>query len=239
MARLRKQSRIWRLADGGAGGHLMTGGPDYFTIEPDSQFGRSAPLEIEIGAGRGDFIMCRAASMPERNFLAVELSAPLVQFLAARAARQGLRNLRIARIDARPLVNLFLPRGSVSAYHVYFPDPWPKARHAKHRLFTPWFVANLARTMTAGGILYVATDVADYADFIFSMACTHSLHPSTEPVPGAATTGFARKFIAEGRAVYGQAFTKPAPVATAASDSRSIQSPKDRPRVLALAGIRQ
>jgi tRNA (guanine-N7-)-methyltransferase len=208
MGRLRKTSKIWRTADADGGARLLVTYADYFAIEPNSLFGREAPLEIEIGAGRGDFIIGRAAAMPERDFLAVELSAPLVQLLAARAARTGLENLRIARMDARPLVNLFLPSRSVSAYHVYFPDPWPKARHAKHRLFTPWFCANLMRTMTAHAPLYVATDVCDYAELIFSMAHAQGLRPIDEPIASVVVTGFARKFRAEGRTVYGRAFAK-------------------------------
>jgi tRNA (guanine-N7-)-methyltransferase len=208
MARLRKMSRIWRAADLDGGARLQVAYPDYFTIEPMCLFGREAPLEIDIGAGRGDFIIGRAAARPERNFLAVELSAPLVQLLTVRAAGARLRNLRIARMDARPLVNLFLPCRSVSAFHVYFPDPWPKVRHAKHRLFTPWFVANLMRTMTAGAALYVATDVCDYAELIFSMVNAQGLRSIGEAVAGASATGFAHKFIAEGRTVYGRAFVK-------------------------------
>jgi tRNA (guanine-N7-)-methyltransferase len=208
MARLRKTGKIWHTADADDGRHVLIACASYFTIELNSLFRRAAPIEIEIGAGRGDFIIGRAAATPERNFLAVELSAPLVQLLAARVARAELQNLRIARMDARPLVNLFLPDGSISAYHVYFPDPWPKARHAKHRLFTPRFVANLMRTMTAGGTLYVATDVPEYAKLIFSIANAQGLRPTGDPVAGAAATGFARKFIAQGRTVYGRAFAK-------------------------------
>jgi tRNA (guanine-N7-)-methyltransferase len=208
MTRLRKTGKIWHTADADGGGRLLVACAGYFTIEPNSLFRRAAPLEIEIGAGRGDFIIGRAAAMPERNFLAVELSAPLVQLLAAYAARTELQNLRIARADARPLVNLFLPDESVSAYHVYFPDPWPKARHAKHRLFTPWFVANLMRTMTAGASLYVATDVPEYAQLIFSMANAQGLRPTGDPVAGVAATGFARKFIAQRRILYSRAFAK-------------------------------
>jgi len=208
MGRLRKTGRVRRTAETDGGACVMVACTDYFTIEPLSLFRRVAPLEIEIGAGRGDFIIGRAAAHPERNFLAVEVSAPLAQFLAARAARAALQNLRIARTDARPLVNLFLPGGCVSAYHVYFPDPWPKARHAKHRLFTPWFVANLRRTMAAGASLYIATDVLDYAESIFSMVDEQGLQPAGEPVAEVAKTGFARKFIAEGRTVYAQAFVK-------------------------------
>ena len=208
MTRLRKRGKIWRTANAEDGGRLLVACAGYFTIEPNSLFKRAAPLEVEIGAGRGDFIISRAAAMPERNFLAVELSAPLVQLLAVHAARAELQNLRIARADARPLVNLFLPGGSVSAYHVYFPDPWPKARHAKHRLFTPWFVANLMRTMTAGASLYVATDVPEYAKLIFSMANAQGLRPTGDPLAGVAATGFARKFIAQGRTLYSRAFAK-------------------------------
>jgi tRNA (guanine-N7-)-methyltransferase len=208
MARLRKTGKIWRTAHADDERWLMAPCAGYFTLEPDSLFRWVAPLEIEIGAGRGEFIIDRAAAIPERNFLAVELSAPLVRLLAARAALAGLQNLRIVRADARPLVNLFLPRECVSAYHVYFPDPWPKARHAKHRLFTPWFVANLLRTMTARAALYVATDVPDYAESIFSMANTQGLHPTGDTVAGVGATGFARRFIAEGRTVYARAYAK-------------------------------
>jgi tRNA (guanine-N7-)-methyltransferase len=215
MGRLRKTNRIGRATGVEGAGHLLVAYADYFTVEPNSLFGRSAPLEIEIGAGRGDFIIDRAAAMPERNFLAVELSAPLAQLLAARAACAELRNLRVARTDARPLVNLFLPCGCVSAYHVYFPDPWPKARHARYRLFTPCFVANLKRTMTAEAALYVATDVPAYAALIFSIAESQGFHQTGEPVTGVAATGFARRFIAEGRTVYVRAFAKGAPLRTA------------------------
>jgi tRNA (guanine-N7-)-methyltransferase len=208
MARLRKTGKTWRRTDASGGARLMVECNHYFSIEPNTLFGREARLEVEIGAGRGDFIIGRAGAMPERNFLAAELSLPLVQLLAGRAARDELRNLRVVRSDARPLVNLFLPCGSVSAYHIYFPDPWPKARHAKHRLFTSWFVASLRRTMTAEASLYIATDVGHYAESIFSMVNAHGLRPSGEPVAGIDTTEFARRFIAEGRLVYAGAFTK-------------------------------
>jgi tRNA (guanine-N7-)-methyltransferase len=181
---------------------------DLFSIEPNSLFGTEAPLEVEIGAGRGDFIIARAAATPQRNFLAVELSLPLAQLLESRAVCTALSNLRVVRMDARPLVNLFLPCSCVSAYHIYFPDPWPKARHAKHRLFTPPFVSNLHRTMSAGASLYVATDVRDYAESIFSMVTAHGLQPAAEVVAGLDATGFARRFSAEGRIVYARTFAK-------------------------------
>jgi tRNA (guanine-N7-)-methyltransferase len=191
-----------------AAGLAMAGfGDTYFTIDPVSLFGRRAPLEIEIGAGRGDFIIARAKATPEGNFLAVELAGTIAQLMAVRAGLAGLGNLRIVRMDARPLVNLFLADGSVSAYHIYFPDPWPKGRHSKHRLFTPYFAASLARTLAPGAPLYIATDVREYAQAIFSMVEAEGFRRVPISVPGTAETGFARKFIAEGRKLYSQTFT--------------------------------
>ena len=208
MARFRKKTKIWRIFATGCSEILNIGRTDYFSLNTDLLFGREAPLEIEIGAGRGDFIFARAAAMPERNFLAVELSLTIARLLAGRAMHAQVKNLRVVRTDARPLVNLFLPSASVSAYHIYFPDPWPKGRHAKRRLFTPWFVANLRRTMTAGALLFVATDVHDYATSIFSMITSEGLRPTSEPAAAVSVTGFARKYMREGRTVYSRTFAK-------------------------------
>lgn len=208
MARLRKTAKMRRGAECDGSRRLLITCSDFFSIEPNSLFGGEAPLEVEIGAGRGDFIIGRAAATPQHNFLAVEVSVPLVQLIEARAACAELSNLRVVRMDARPLVNLFLPCSCVSAYHIYFPDPWPKTRHAKHRLFTPSFTSNLRRTMSAGALLYVATDVHDYADSMFSMITAQGFHPVADVVAGLDATGFARRFSAEGRTVYTRTFVK-------------------------------
>jgi tRNA (guanine-N7-)-methyltransferase len=120
MARLRKAGRLWRDSDARAVAAplIVEGTGTYFTIDLGSVFGREAPLEVELGAGRGDFIIERAAAMPERNFLAVELAGSVAQLMALRAGGRQLTNLRIVRMDARPLVNLMLPELSVSAYHI-------------------------------------------------------------------------------------------------------------------------
>jgi tRNA (guanine-N7-)-methyltransferase len=210
VARLRKASRGWRDGDAREAAARVTVPCDgaCFTIEPERLFWREAPLEIEVGAGRGDFIIERAAAAPECDFLAVELAGAVAQLMAVRAGRRGLDNLRVVRMDARPLVNLMLPERCVAAYHIYFPDPWPKERHLKHRLFTPYFAASLARTLADGAPLYVATDVAGYADAIFTMAEAAGLTRVDMPVPGASETGFARKFIAARLPVYAGAFVR-------------------------------
>ncbi|MGA2410496.1 MAG: tRNA (guanosine(46)-N7)-methyltransferase TrmB [Candidatus Binataceae bacterium] len=213
MGRLRNASRIWANAPELATTRVMVAcdGP-YFTVDPLQLFANRAPLEVEIGAGRGDFLIERAAQSPSRNFLAIESVATFAQLIAMRAGRWQLANLRVIRMDARPLVNLMLPRASVDAYHIYFPDPWPKERQAKHRLFTPQFTAGLARTLKPEAPLFVATDVAAYANEIFAMLLDGGFRPIEMPAPGAALTGFARKFQAEGRPIHGGAFNvAPAP----------------------------
>jgi tRNA (guanine-N7-)-methyltransferase len=216
MGRLRKTSKNWRSSERP---RALLDCEDYFLIEPGSLFVREAPLEVELGAGRGEFILGRAAAMPERNFLAVELSLPLAQLLARRAGDLNLHNLLIVRADARSMVNLFLPSACVSAYHIYFPDPWPKARHFKRRLFSPLFVANLCRTLVPGGLLKVATDVHEYAESIFAMVGSQGLNafkPSALP-----PSSFARKFIAAGRPIYFRVFAKPANSVAKGSKARN------------------
>ncbi len=208
MSRIRKGSRVWSGAErlAAASRVLVPHQCDYFTIAPRELFDRPAPLEVELGAGRGDFIIARAAANPGRNFLAVELAGTIAQLMAIRAGRAGVTNLRVVRMDARPLVHLMLPEASVTAYHVYFPDPWPKERHVKHRLFTPAFAAGLIRTLAPDGRLFVATDVAAYAEGIFATLLAAGFVRAESAVPGAELTGFAMKFRAQGRAVHAGAF---------------------------------
>ena len=210
MARLRKAARTWgnpRSRELGERALVKWDGR-VCTIDPLAIFGRHAPLEIEIGAGKGEFIIERAAEFPDRNFLAVELSGAVARVLAVRCGRAGLDNLKVARLDARTLVSLLLPDASVSAFHVYFPDPWPKERHVKHRLFTSTFAGGLIRTSEPGAIAYVATDVRDYANEIFPMMEAAGFIRAAEAVPGAERTGFARKYIAVGKPVFSAAFRK-------------------------------
>ena len=210
MARLRKAAKIWRRPQSrtAAGCAEVQPADGIFAVNPAAIFGSSAPLEIELGAGTGDFIIGRAAEFPERNFLAIESSGVVSRLLAVRCGRAALRNLRVLRMDGRTLVNLMIGSQSVSAYHIYFPDPWPKERHHKRRLFTPYLVANLERTLAPGGALWIATDVGEYAREIFAMLDTTALVCSAEEVPGRLKTAFGRKFAASGKALHARAYRK-------------------------------
>src|SRR5271154_3211826 len=211
MARLRKAARIWGNPKSRAIGErvLFVSDDRLFTIDPPAIFGRRAPIEVEIGAGKGEFIIERATEFPERDFIAVELSATITRVLAVRCGRAGLNNLRVVRMDARTLVNLMLPDASVGAYHIYFPDPWPKERHVKHRLFTPTLVASLFRTVEPGATAYIATDVRDYSAEIFPMMLAAGFIRAVGAAPRAARARVARKYVAAGKPVYSGAFRRP------------------------------
>jgi len=204
---------VWRdeAALEAASRAMLSQNVDYFTIEPEAIFGRRAPLEIEIGAGKGDFILEYAAANPERNFLAIELSGTVGQLLAVRCGRAELPNVKVAKMDARTLVNLMLPDSSVAAYHIYYPDPWPKERHIKHRMVSPIFVHNLARTLAHDGAVYAASDVREWAEEIFAMLEGGGFRRIEKEPPGAKRSAFGRKYMAAGKPVYFASFEKGAP----------------------------
>src|SRR4051794_11647468 len=127
-------------------------------------FGRTAPLVLEIGSGMGETTAAMAAADPSRDYLAVEAHLPGVASLLGLVARAGLTNVRVGYGDALDLVRRALPTESLDAVHVFFPDPWPKARHHKRRLVQPSHVALLRSRLVVGGVLHCATDWVDYAD---------------------------------------------------------------------------
>jgi tRNA (guanine-N7-)-methyltransferase len=212
MSRLRKAGRILSRAGANetAARVFVVAEPGYFAIDLPAIFGRIAPVEIEIGAGKGEFIIARAEQFPDRDFLAIELSGVIARVLAVRGGSSAARNLRVARMDARSLVHLMLSDASVAAYHVYFPDPWPKERHLKHRLITPRFCAGLMRTLAPGAAVYMASDVEAYSRAMFRAMKSAGFIRAAEHPPGASQTGFARKYLKAGKPVYGATFRKPA-----------------------------
>jgi len=125
-------------------------------------FGQKAPLEVEVGSGKGLFLTQAAAARPEHNLLGVEISAKYARFCAARLVKRGLANARVVHGDAQRLLAEVLPDGSVAALHVYFPDPWWKKRHKKRRVINDGFVRHVERVLEPGGRLHFWTDVEEY-----------------------------------------------------------------------------
>ena len=137
-------------------------GPDGLDLA--ALFGRHADVVLEIGTGMGDATVEMAAADPDRDYLAVEVHAPGVANLLWRIEERGLTNLRVHDGDAVTLLTESLPSDCLAAVHVFFPDPWPKARHHKRRLIRPDWVALLRDRLRPGGVVRTATDWADYAE---------------------------------------------------------------------------
>jgi tRNA (guanine-N7-)-methyltransferase len=151
---------------------------DRTPLDLTALFGREAPRVLEIGFGMGDATAAMAASDPERDYLAVEVHTPGIGNLLALVEEQRLDNVRVAHGDAMELVHRLAP-GSLDAVHVFFPDPWPKARHHKRRLIRPAHVALLRDRLRTGGVLHCATDWPDYAE---AMAETLAADPGLRQV---------------------------------------------------------
>jgi tRNA (guanine-N7-)-methyltransferase len=125
-------------------------------------FGRESPLEVEIGSGKGLFLSSAASAAPEHDFLGIELAGKYARFAAARLAKAGLNNACVVEADGLRIFRERLPECSLAAVHVYFPDPWWKARHKKRRVMTAVFLGDVERTLIAGGRLHFWTDVHEY-----------------------------------------------------------------------------
>ena len=125
-------------------------------------FGDDRPVELELGCGDGSFLLEWSALNPTRNFLGVERLKGRMQKLDKKGRRRGLTNLRGLRLEATYVLEWLVPAASLAALHVYFPDPWPKARHHKRRLVQAPFAAQAARALRPGGVLHLRTDHAEY-----------------------------------------------------------------------------
>ena len=141
--------------------------------DPAALYAQAAPLALEIGFGDGENLLAQCTAHPDRNYLGLEVHRPGVGRLLAGAAQAGVRNLRVAALDAAELLRHTLPDACLAACHILFPDPWHKARHHKRRLIQPAFLDDLARVMQPGGLLRLATDWADYAEHMLAVCDTH------------------------------------------------------------------
>ena len=135
-------------------------------MDPTARFGRTAPLLLEIGFGNGDSLVALAASMRDWNVLGIEVHEPGVGHCLLGIEREALEHVRLVCHDAVAVLGDMVAPGSVDRLNLYFPDPWPKKRHHKRRLFNPPFLDLVDRVLAPAGALYVATDWAPYAEHI-------------------------------------------------------------------------
>jgi tRNA (guanine-N7-)-methyltransferase len=177
-------------------------------VTAESLFGVDVPLVVEIGSGMGEATAAMAQADPGRGYLAVEIHTPGVANLLATVEERGLTNVRVAFEDAIELMGR-VPHGTLAAVHAFFPDPWPKARHHKRRLIQPKHVALLASSLMPGGMLWCATDWAEYAE---AMAETLDASPlllkSEECAHVRPMTKFERRGREAGRAIADLRYTR-------------------------------
>lgn len=176
-------------------------------------FGRRAPVVLEIGSGMGEATIEMATADPGRDYLAVDVHTPGVANLLAVVEERGLTNVRVGLGDAVMLLRHMLPPESLAAVHAFFPDPWPKARHHKRRLFQPDHVALLRSRLAPGGRLRCATDWAEYAEVMLETLSADSglVNEHEGYAPRLATrpvTKFEQRGVEAGREIFDLAFRR-------------------------------
>jgi tRNA (guanine-N7-)-methyltransferase len=173
-------------------------------------FGRSGPVHIEIGSGKGTFLLNQAGTLPGDNFLGIEWARKYYRYAVDRIGRWGLSNVRIIRTDAAVFIRDFVTDNCVDCFHIYFPDPWPKKRHHKRRFLCPANLEQLIRCLKADGQLRIATDHTDYfeqikivlaarSDILEEIDFTSAAGADTGEWVG---TNFERKYLKDNRPIY-------------------------------------
>ena len=190
--------------------------PDYFRpLHKSEIFSASperpdAPLEIDVGCGDGGFLLDLAAAHPERNFLGLEKLLGRARKVVRQAARRGLTNVKALQIDSPYAVRHLLPPGGISRLHLLFPDPWPKAKHAKNRLVQPAFCQDVHRLLGPGGEWLFKTDHPEYFAEAVATIQASGLFTATHwptdcfPYP---LTDFERQWLAAGKTIQSARFT--------------------------------
>ena len=182
-------------------------------------FRRPGPIHLEIGAGKGTFLLNQARAHPHQSFLGIEWATKFYQYSVDRMKRWQIDNVRLLRTDGLEFIRCYLLDNSIDTFHIYFPDPWPKKRHHKRRFFTTANLVHMTRCLVADGELRVATDHAGYFDVIRELLAgttdtarsfeTVEFYPTDAAAPGEwVGSNFERKYLKEGRQIFTLAVRK-------------------------------
>ena len=196
---------------------------DYDNVSLDAQnltepldfadiFGRNAQVDIEIGSGKGTFLLSEARHRADVDFLGIEWARKYYRHAVDRIGRWGLTNVRIIRTDVAAFLPGHVPDESINCFHVYFPDPWPKKRHHKRRFVRTENIEQIIRCLKPGGIINIATDHREYFDAITEVIDMQIKLGRLEQVDFVRAAGaehaevvgtnYERKYIKVGRPVY-------------------------------------
>src|SRR5438094_156741 len=181
-------------------------------LEFDRIFSRFAPVEIDLGCGDGTFLTAMARENPEHNFLGIERLLGRVGSVCRKVTRLDLKNARLLRMESSYAVTNLLPAGSVTAFHLLFPDPWPKRRHHRRRGFTHEFLFSIHRALIAGGLFHVATDHTDYFHQLQKPIAETDIFVISREQNDFPSTTFEQKFIARGLPIHRLLLRKVSPV---------------------------
>ena len=183
-------------------------------LDLENVFGRSATKILEIGFGMGETTSAIAQSHPQNDYLGLEVHTPGVGSLLKQIEELGLKNIRIIQHDAVEVLRDMLADNVLDGVHIFFPDPWHKARHNKRRLIQPPFVAQLVKKIKPGGYIHVATDWQDYAEQVLAVlssakslentAANYAPRPAYRPL-----TKFEQRGLRLGHGVWDLVFKKP------------------------------
>ncbi len=178
-------------------------------------FGNDHPVELEIGVGKGTFLLDQAKVRPDTNFFGIEYARWFWRYASDRLRRAGCLNVHTARAEAGYFCKEFVADGSFSVVHIYFPDPWPKKRHQKRRLIQSGFLSEIRRILESDGRLRIVTDHEDYFRQIQQVVGESGMTVIEYDRPGSAAAGefagtnFERKYRQEGRAFFAIAARSP------------------------------
>jgi len=169
-------------------------------VRLEELFAERLPLDVELGSGDGSFLIEYAGKHPEWNFIGVERLLGRLRKIGKKAVRAGLSNVRGVRIESAYFLEYLLPQHSAAAVHIYFPDPWPKRKHRRHRLNKERFPTIAAQALTPGGRVYLRTDDEDYFEQMQAVfqASTGFRGVETPEELANVLTDFEREFNARG-----------------------------------------